>query len=96
MKRDNLTRQDLAKAIHEKMGFSQKSAGDLVDEFFFHLRQALINEQPVKIVHFGTFKVIKKECRVGRNPQTGEAIEISRRSMVSFKPCKELRQKVNR
>lgn len=96
MKRDNLTRKDLAKAVNEKMGFSQRSASELVDELFFHLRQALINEEQVKIVHFGTFKVIKKESRIGRNPQTGEAMEISKRSMVSFKPSKELRQRVNR
>lgn len=96
MKRDNLTRKDLARAVHEKMGFSQRSASDLVDEFFSHIRQALLQEDQVKIVHFGTFKVIQKESRVGRNPQTGEAMEISKRSMVSFKPSKELRQRVNR
>ncbi len=96
MKRNNLTRKDLAKAVHEKMGFSLRSAGDLVDDFFFHIRHALTNEEQVKIVHFGTFKVLKKESRVGRNPQTGEVMEISKRSMVSFKPSKELRQKINR
>jgi integration host factor subunit alpha len=96
MKRDNLTRKDLARAVQEKLGFSQRSSGDLVDEFFFHIKQALVNEEQVKIVHFGTFKVIKKESRIGRNPQTGQVMEISKRSMVSFKPSKELRYKVNR
>lgn len=96
MKRDNLTRKDLAKVIHEKMGFSQRSAGDLVDELFYFVKQALLNDELVKLVHFGTFKVMKKESRIGRNPQTGEAMEISKRRMVSFKPSKELREKINR
>ena len=95
MKRHNVTRKDLAQAIHEKMGFSKRSAGDLVDEFFFCLKHALLNEENVKIVQFGTFKVRRKEPRVGRNPRTGETMEISRRSMVSFKPSKALRGKVN-
>ncbi len=96
MKRNNLTRKDIGKAIHEKMGFSQRSSGDLVDEFFAVIKQTLLSEEMVKLVHFGTFKVIKKANRIGRNPQTGESMEISKRSMVSFKPSKELRQKINR
>ena len=95
MKRENITRKDLARAIHEKMGFSKRSSGDLVDEFFSSLRQALLAEESVKLVHFGTFKVRQKEPRIGRNPRTGETMEISRRSMVTFKPSKSLRDKIN-
>ena len=96
MKRDNVTRKDIGKVIHERMGFSQRSAGDLVDEFFLSIKQALLREDKVKLVRFGTFNVIQKESRVGRNPQTGKSMEISKRSMVSFKPSKELREKINR
>ncbi len=95
MKRENITRKDLAKAIHEKMGFSKRSSGDLVDEFFVSLRQALLAEESIKLVHFGTFNVRQKEPRIGRNPRTGETMEISKRSMVTFKPSKSLREKVN-
>jgi len=93
--RDNLTRKDLAQSICEKMGFSQRSASDLVDEFFHCLKQSLLKEEQVKIVQFGTFKVINKASRMGRNPQTGETMEISKRGMVSFKPSKVLREKIN-
>lgn len=96
MKRDNFTRKDISKAIHKTMGFSQSSASDIVDEFFLSIKQALLSEDKVKLVRFGTFNVIKKESRIGRNPQTGQAMEISKRSMVSFKPSKELREKINR
>ena len=78
------------------MGLSQTNCSDLVDEFFLSIKQALLQEDKVKLVRFGTFNVIKKESRVGRNPQTGQAMEISKRSMVSFKPSKELREKINR
>lgn len=91
----NLTRKELARLINEKMGFSQNSAGDLVDEVFLCLKEALMAEEQVKLVQFGTFNIRRKEPRVGRNPRTGETMEIRKRSMVSFKPSKDLRDKVN-
>lgn len=95
LKRKNVTRKDLAQAIHEKMGFPKRTAGDIVDEFFYSVKQSLLNEKSVKIVHFGTFNVRQKAPRVGRNPRTGETMEITKRSMVSFKPSKGLRDRLN-
>jgi integration host factor subunit alpha len=95
MKRSNLTRKDLARAIHEKLGYSQRSASDLVDTVFASLKQTLLMEELVKIVQFGTFTVKKKTSRLGRNPRTGDSMEIAPRSMVSFKPSKILREKLN-
>jgi integration host factor subunit alpha len=95
MKRSNLTRKDLAKAINEKMGFSQRGAGDLVDAVFDLLKKALLAEEAVKLVQFGTFNVRKKAPRKGRNPRTGAAMEISKRSMISFRPSKIVREKIN-
>lgn len=95
MKRSNLTRKDLAKAINEKMGFSQRGAGDLVDMVFDTLKKALLAEEAVKLVQFGTFNVRKKAPRKGRNPRTGAAMEISKRSMISFRPSKIVREKIN-
>jgi integration host factor subunit alpha len=95
VKRSNITRKDLAKAIHEKMGFSQRSAGDLVDMVFASLKQTLLSEELVKLVQFGTFTVKQKSPRMGRNPRTGDSMEIAPRSMVSFKPSKILREKLN-
>lgn len=95
MKRSNLTRKDLAKAINEKMGFSQRGAGDLVDAVFDTMKKALLAEEAVKLVQFGTFNVRKKAPRKGRNPRTGAAMEISKRSMISFRPSKIVREKIN-
>lgn len=95
MKRSNLTRKELAKAINEKMGFSQRSAEGIVKTVFSSMKKALLTGTDVKIVNFGSLTVRKKENRVGRNPRTGEAIEISKRQMVSFKASRGLREKIN-
>ena len=95
MKRSNLTRKELAQIINDKMGFSQRSAGELVDVVFDKLKKTLLAEESIKIVQFGTFTVRKKSSRVGRNPRTGETMEISKRSMVSFRPSKVVREKLN-
>nr|MBF0220942.1 integration host factor subunit alpha [Desulfobulbaceae bacterium] len=96
MTRENITRKDLADAINDKMGFSKRTCSTIVDEFFECIKQNLLVEKNVKLVQFGTFKVRKKSPRVGRNPKTGESMEISQRSMVSFKPSKVLRAEINR
>ncbi|OGR03885.1 MAG: integration host factor subunit alpha [Deltaproteobacteria bacterium RIFOXYD12_FULL_50_9] len=95
MKRSNITRKDLTRIVCEKMGLSQRGASELVDSFFANVKKSLLTEESVKIVQFGTFIVRKKAPRVGRNPRTGETMEIVRRSMVSFKPSKGLRERIN-
>jgi integration host factor subunit alpha len=95
MKRSNLTRKDMAKAINEKMGFSQRSAEALVNAMFISMKESLIEGEGVKIVNFGTLTVRRKEHRIGRNPRTGEAIDISKRKMVSFKASRALRERIN-
>jgi integration host factor subunit alpha len=95
MKRSNITRKDLAKAINEKLGFSQRSAEEIVDTVFATMKSTLINGESIKLVHFGTLCVRKKTPRKGRNPRTGDAMEICSRSMVTFKPSKGLRTKIN-
>jgi integration host factor subunit alpha len=95
MKRSNITRKDLAKAINEKLGFSQRSAEEIIDTVFSTMKETLIDGESIKLVHFGTLSVRKKTPRKGRNPRTGDAMEISSRSMVTFKPSKGLRLKIN-
>jgi integration host factor subunit alpha len=91
----NLTRQGLGQAVNEQIGLSKNDAGDLVDNFFSCIKQTLLAGEDVKLVNFGAFKVRDKSARRGRNPQTGESLEISRRRVVTFKPSKVLRAKVN-
>ena len=96
MKRENITRKDLAAAINAKMGFSKRNCSVIVDEFFECIKNSLLEETNVKLVQFGTFTVRQKSPRIGRNPRTGETMEISKRSMVTFKPSKILRSSINK
>jgi integration host factor subunit alpha len=95
MTKPNLTRKELAQTIHERTGLPKQSAGEIVDSMFDHMRDALIALDPVKLVQFGTFNVREKAPRLGRNPRTGETMEICRRHTVSFKPSKTLRDRIN-
>ena len=96
MENENITRKHLAVAIHEQIGFSMQISCALVDAFFERLKESLLAEKDVMLAQFGRFKVRQKTSRMGRNPRSGESIEITKRSMVSFKPSKLLRDKINR
>ena len=59
------------------------------------MKQALLEGETIKLVHFGTFSVRDKAPRRGRNPRTGESITIKKRQTVSFRPSKKLREQIN-
>lgn len=91
----NLTRKEIAEELTEQLGYSQNICSDIVDSFLSKLKDALIDGESVKLVHFGTFTVRDKAPRKGRNPRTGEPITITKRQAVSFRPSKKLREQVN-
>lgn len=90
-----LTKADLVDAIHEKIGFSKKEAADMVELIFDTIKGALTEGDKIKISGFGNFVVREKRARTGRNPQTGSAIQISARRVLTFKPSQVLRTEVN-
>lgn len=90
-----MTKADLVESIYEKIGFSKKEAADLVELVFDTLKGEISKGQKIKISGFGNFVVREKRSRVGRNPQTGESIEISARRVLTFRPSQVLRSEVN-
>lgn len=90
-----MTKADIVEALYEKVGFSKKEAADLVELVFDNLKATLAKGQKVKISGFGNFVVREKRSRVGRNPQTGQSIEISARRVLTFRPSQVLRSEVN-
>ena len=90
-----MTKADIVESLYEKVGFSKKEAADLVELVFDALKTTLSNGQKVKISGFGNFVVREKRSRVGRNPQTGQSIEISARRVLTFRPSQVLRSEVN-
>ncbi len=90
-----MTKADIVEALYEKVGFSKKEAADLVELVFDTIKSALSEGQKIKISGFGNFVVREKRSRVGRNPQTGQSIEISARRVLTFRPSQVLREEVN-
>lgn len=91
-----MTKADLVNKVFEQVGGTKKEATDIVEKFFELMKVTLENGESIKISGFGNFMVRNKKSRIGRNPQTGETIEISARKVLSFKPSQLLREAVNK
>ena len=91
----NITRKKLYNRIHQNLGFSKNLASQIVDDFFELLIDGLIKKKEVKISSFGTFKVIDKKERIGRNPKTKVVAKICARKIVKFKPSLKTKEKIN-
>ena len=91
----NITRKKLYNRIHQNLGFSKNIASQIVDDFFELLIDELIKKEEVKISSFGTFKVIDKKERIGRNPKTKVVAKICARKIVKFKPSLKTKEKIN-
>ncbi len=89
-----LTKNDLINAIAVH-GLSKRQAAAVVEAVFDLVIKAFERGEDVRIVGFGHFRIRKKASRKGRNPQTGSEIEITARRVLTFKPSKGLKAKVN-
>ena len=90
-----LTKAELIDSVYEKVGFSKKEAAELVENVFERMKEELCKGQSIKISGFGKFRVRAKKSRMGRNPQTGQAMEISARKVLTFTPSLILRDGIN-
>ena len=96
MIKKNFTRKNLANKLHQRIGFSKNFSSTIIENFFESLKSELIKSNEVKISSFGTFKVMNKRERMGRNPKTKVAARISPRKVVKFKPSPLIKEKINR
>lgn len=90
-----ITKADLIDNVHHNVGFSKKEAADMVDLFFDTIKETLEFGEKLKVSGFGNFVVRSKRERIGRNPQTGQAIKISARKVLTFKPSQVLKNALN-
>ncbi|HHN64735.1 MAG TPA: integration host factor subunit alpha [Nitrospirae bacterium] len=81
-----MTRADLAQEIFERVGLPKKEAHEIIELILKTIIDTLKEGESVKISGFGTFTVRKKTPRIGRNPRTGQEIEITARRVVTFRP----------
>ena len=96
MAKKNFTRKDLSNNIYKSLGFSRNFSSTLVDDLFEILVLHLIKFNKIKISSFGTFEVINKKERIGRNPKTREEAKITSRKVVKFRPSLVFKKKINR
>jgi integration host factor subunit alpha len=91
-----LTKADLAQEVYKKHpALTKTQATEAVESFLRLSKDSLIKGSGLLLTGFGKFNVRKKSPRRGRNPQTGEDLELDARRVVTFKPAGDLRRKVN-
>jgi DNA-binding protein HU-beta len=90
-----MKKSDLVDAIAGKAGIAKAQAQDIVEHVFDLITDGLSKGEKIDLRGFGTFSVRESAARTGRNPQTGDAIQIPARRVPGFKAGKELRDRVN-
>ena len=90
-----LTKSELAEKLFENVGLNKREAKEFVDSFFEVMRDALQRGEQIKLSGFGNFVLRDKRARMGRNPQSGDAMEISARRVMTFKVSQVLKEAIN-
>ena len=86
-----LTKNDVVSSIMEQTGLNKKDANAAVDAFAATICEALSNRDSVGLIGFGTFETKLRPARTGRNPQTGDPLDIPEKTVPAFKAGKKLR-----
>lgn len=87
-----MTKADIVEEVYSRVGFSKKESSEVVETVLETIKKSLTNGETVKIAGFGNFVIRGKGSRKGRNPKTGEEIEITPRKVVTFKPSQVLKE----
>ncbi len=90
-----MTKADLVERVYLKTGFSKKESAQIVEMVFDLMKSTLEKGEKIKLAGFGNFVVKDKATRKGRNPQTGDEIEICSRKILTFKPSQVLKSVIN-
>ena len=90
-----LSKKDLVAVVSETTGMTKKESALAVDAVFATIKDALVKKENVQLIGFGTFSVKERSARKGRNPMTGEEIDIAASFVPSFKASKNLKEAVN-
>lgn len=89
-----MTKSDLINQVSERTNLPKKRAEDIVNAFFDSMMDALLNDERIEVRGFGSFSIREYDARVGRNPRTGQKVEVDEKKSVHFKVGKELRERV--
>jgi nucleoid DNA-binding protein len=90
----NVTKKEIVKTISEDIGLTQLKTKEIVQKTFDAIVEALVEERRIELRNFGVFEVKERAARKARNPRTGERVDVPEKMVVTFKPGKEMEEKV--
>jgi integration host factor subunit beta len=89
-----VTKKEIVKAISDEIGMTQLKTKEIVQKTFDAIVETLIEERRIELRNFGVFEVKKRAARKARNPRTGDKVFVPEKYVVTFKPGKEMEEKV--
>lgn len=90
-----MTKADLVEEVSRVTELTRKDSEVIVDQLFDSVIKALKSGDKLEVRGFGSFRVRQRNARVGRNPKTGEKVEVPAKRVPYFKPSKELKDLIN-
>lgn len=89
-----VTKKEIVKTISEEIGLTQLKTKEIVQKTFDAIVETLVDERRIELRNFGVFEVKKRAARKARNPRTGDRVDVPEKFVVTFKPGKEMEEKV--
>lgn len=89
-----MTKKEIVKTISEELGLTQLKTKEIVQKTFDAIVDTLVEEKRIELRNFGVFEVKKRAPRKARNPRTGEKVFVAEKYVVTFKPGKEMEERV--
>lgn len=89
-----MTKKEIVKAISEELGLTQLKTKEIVQKTFNAIVETLVADGRIELRNFGVFEVKKRAARKARNPRTGGQVDVPAKFVVTFKPGKEMEERV--
>jgi len=89
-----VTKKEIVKTISEEIGLTQLKTKEIVQKTFDAIVETLVEERRIELRNFGVFEVKKRAARKARNPRTGDKVYVPEKYVVTFKPGKEMEERV--
>jgi integration host factor subunit beta len=91
---ENVTKKDIVKTISDDIGMTQLKTKEIVQKTFDAIVETLVADHRIELRNFGVFEVKKRAARKARNPRTGDKVFVAEKFVVTFKPGKEMEERV--
>ena len=89
-----MTKKEIVKQISDRLDLTQLQTKEIVQQTFDAIVETLLQEGRIELRNFGVFEVKQRKARKARNPRTGERVDVKPKFVVTFKPGKEMEEKV--